>query len=370
MNFSDSQHTSAIRESAAAKARQLNDFSIFSEKWECATDGFLNSLPIPTEFGGAGFGAYQTAASFYEIGKNSSDSGFNFSLAAHTFAGIIPILSSSTTELGKRILQAVAQQNFILANAMTEPSSGSDAFALKASAEKKGDDFILNGTKIFCTNAPIADGILVYALTDPSKGFFGGITCFLLEKKIHAYKVGPTAVKSGLKNSPMAEIFLNDVKVNKENIIGKIGGGAMLFHESMNWERACIAAMHTGTMALICERTRNYILQKESGGKTIASHQGAQFRLAEMFLRMENARLLSQKAALLIDDKKDATVAAAKAKIYASEAFQFIAQDAVQLHGANGILDEELMGYVNDAQASSIYSGPNDVLRELIAGRL
>lgn len=354
----------------ALHASKLNSFHTFSEKWKYAADAWLTSLPVPLDLGGSSYNALATAQYFFELGKNSFDGGFNFSVAAHTFAGCIPLLKNASSPLSKRILPMLSKDGFVLANAMTESSSGSNAFAMKTIAEKKGNEFVLNGTKTFCTNAPIANGIVVYALTDPSKGFFGGITAFLLEKGKHDYKVGPEMQKTGLKNSPIAEIFLNDVIVGEENIIGKIGGGAMIFHESMNWERACIAAMHAGTMTRLCEQTKNYILQKQSGGKTIASHQGAQFRLAEMYLRTENAKLLAEKAAWTISANKDATVEAAKAKIYASEAFQFVAQEAVQLHGANGILNEELMNNVNDAQASTIYSGPNDVLRELIASRL
>jgi len=192
-----------------------------------------------------------------------------------------------------------------------------------------------------------------------------------LEKEKHKFIIGKEIKKTGLQSSPMAEIFLNDVSVNKENIIGKIGSGAMIFLESMNWERACMSAMHVGTMTRLCNTTRDYVKSRLTGKSSLDQYQGVQFRLAEMFLQTENSRLLAYKAAKKIDDKEDATAACAQTKIYSSEALNNIVREAMTLHGANGFTEDYGIGEIlADAQAALIYSGPNDVLRNLIASRL
>ncbi len=374
MNFTLSEREIKLREAAFLTGKSVNALP-FSEKWKIAAQHGLAGLPVDATFQGPGLNAIETAISLEGFSESCTDGGFTFSLAAHLLAGAIPIVKNASGEMKKRILPKVAEGNFILANAMTETGSGSDAFNLKTTAVAQGENFVLNGTKTFCTNAPIANGILVYALTDAAKGFFGGITCFLLEKDKHAYKIGKEIRKNGLHHSPLAEIFLNDVSVNKENVIGKIGAGSMIFLESMNWERACMSAMHVGTMIRVCNRTRDYVTGREVGRGTSSEKldhfQGVQFRIAEMFLQTELARMLAYTAAKKIDMGEDATESCAKAKIFSSEALNKIAQEAMVLHGANGFMEDYGIGeIIADAQAALIYSGPNDVLRNLIASRL
>ncbi len=365
MNFGFSDRQNELRKAAYDTAALLPS-APFADRWKTAGAAGLTGLPVPGGSGGPGLGALETAISLEGFSEGCTDGGFTFSLAAHLFAGTVPLVKHGSGALRKRILPRVAAGEFILANAMTEPGSGSDAFALKTTATADGDEFILRGSKIFCTNAPVADGILVYALTDPAKGFFGGISCFLLEREKHTYKVGEPIRKTGLHASPLAEVFLDGVRVHKENLVGKAGAGVMIFHESMNWERAGMSAMHVGTMTRLCAKTRDYVKARQTD-----KHQAVQFRIAEMFLQTEIARLLAYRAAKLIDDGKDATTAAAKAKIVSSEALHFVAREAMLLHGANGFTEDYGLGQVlADAQAAAIYSGPNDVLRGLVASRL
>lgn len=370
MKFTLSEKEEALRNSAFEAGKSTGALS-FEEKWKAAAKHGMAGLPIDELQNGAGLNAIETAISLEGFSEGCKDGGFTFSLAAHLLAGVIPIVKNASEEIKKRILPQVAAGKFVLANAMTETGSGSDAFQLKTTAIADGENFILNGTKTFCTNAPIADGILVYALTDETKGFFGGITCFLLEKGKHNFTVGKEIKKSGLHSSPLAEVFLNGVSVNKENIIGKTGGGAMIFLESMNWERACMSAMHVGTMMRLCNQTRDYVKSRLIGKISLDQHQGVQFRLAEMFLQTENARLLAYQAAKKIDAKQDAIESCAQTKIFSSEALNNIAREALVLHGANGFTEDYGIGaIIADAQAALIYSGPNDVLRNLIASRL
>jgi alkylation response protein AidB-like acyl-CoA dehydrogenase len=370
MNFSFSEKEMSLRK-AAFETGKLSDKQSFDMQWKSASKQGMVALPVPAEFGGPELNALETAISLEGFSESCRDGGFTFSMAAHLLAGVVPVVKHASEEIKKYVLPKVVSGEFILANAMTEANSGSDAFSLKTSAEKKGEQYILNGTKLFCTNATIANGILVYALTDPAKGFFGGISCFLLEKDKHNYKCGKEIKKSGLHSSPMAEVILENVSVGSENIIGKTGSGAVIFLESMNWERACMSAMHTGVMQRLCNMSREYVKARIKGNESLDKHQAVQFRIAELYVQTEISRLLSMKAANMIDEREDATVAAAKAKIFSSEALNKIAQETMILHGANGFTEEFGIGeIITDAQASLIYSGPNDVLRNLIASRL
>jgi alkylation response protein AidB-like acyl-CoA dehydrogenase len=378
MNFGFNERENSILENARNIAQHFSHQSAYAKStgylrkiWHKYGECGMFALNVPAAFNGAGLNAFETALSLNGFASVCPDNGFTFSLAAHTFAGLVPLVNHGTPELQKRILPKVSLGKFILANAMTETSSGSNAFALKTTATRSGNNYILNGTKTFCTNGAVADGILVYALTDASKGFFGGISCFLLERGQHAFKSGLEIEKIGLRSSSLTEIFLQDVVVSEENLIGKQGGGALIFLESMNWERAGMAAMHAGMMQRLVAKTRNYINQKESGGKKISAHQGAQFRLAEMATVTEASLMLGMNAAKTVAEGKDATAICAQAKIYSSEALHQVAREALILHGGNGITESyEIAQALADAQAASIYSGPNDVLRELLASRL
>lgn len=366
-NFSEREHE--LRK-VAFEAGILIHTLTFEESWKIAATQGLVACVIPKEFGGPALNAIETAISIEGFSEGCKNGGLTFSMSAHLMAGLIPIVKQASAEIKKRVLPQVVDGNYILANAMTEPGSGSNAFGLKTIAKADGDDFILNGTKTFCTNASIANGILVYALTDEAKGFFGGITCFLLEKGKHNYKCGKPIMKNGLHASPLCEVFLNDVRVPKENIIGKTGSGVMVFLESMNWERTVMSAMHAGTMMRLCTLSRDYVKSRMHGENALEKHQGVQFRLAEMYLHTEICKLQAYKAAKMIDDGIDVTAAAARAKVFSSEALNSVAKEALVLHGANGYTTEYGIGeIIADAQAALIYSGPNDVLRNLIASR-
>lgn len=370
MNFNLSESEAEFRK-AAFEAGILCYSLTFAECWKIAATQGLVACVVPTAFGGPGLNAVETALSIEGFSEGCKDGGFTFSMSAHLLAGLVPVVKHASEDIKRRILPKVVAGEYILANAMTEAGSGSNAFSMKTTAKADGDQFILNGNKIFCTNASIANGILVYALTDETKGFFGGITCFLLEKEKHDFKCGKPILKNGLHASPLCEVFLNDIVVTKENIIGKVGSGVMVFLESMNWERTVMSAMHTGTMMRLCALSRDYVKARMHGENALEKHQGVQFRLAEMYLYTEICKLQAYKAAKMLDEGIDVTATAARAKVFSSEALNSVAKEALVLHGANGFTAEYGIGEIlADAQASLIYSGPNDVLRNLIASRL
>lgn len=356
--ISDEQLISAASQHAAA----LNSIPLFGDKWKSQHGHFFTTL-LTTAIK---LNAAHAAEVLYQLGINSKDSGFNFSVAAHLMAGVVPILHHGKNH---NVIDRI-NSGAICANAMTEASSGSDSFKMKTVAIRSGSKFAISGSKTFVTNGPAADFFVLYAMTDRAKGFFGGVTCFLLDNKKHNFRMGPPIEKSSLRNSPMCELFFDHTVVEEEYIIGAEGGGAMIFLESMDWERACMAAMHAGTMKRLCDEASQYVKSRIRADKPLAELQAVQFKLADMAVAAETSRLMALHAAQLVDEKRG-TVAAAQAKIIASESLMQTAMLAATVRGGNGITSETgLTDMIADAQAAMIYSGPNDVLRELIAGQL
>lgn len=357
-----------IRQAAIDQAKQLNKSDSFSEKWQSPSGLFFAGITLPIPAMTTRLSAVDCANILFELGRNSKDGGFNFSLAAHLFAAVIPLGGHGTNSVHHEARECISH-GAIAANAMTESSSGSDAFNMKTTATRNGKEFILNGSKIYVTNGPVADYFIAYALTDSSKGFFGGVSCFLIDKLKHNVKVGPALEKTSLKSSPMSELFLDNCIVGEEYLIGKEGGGAMIFLESMDWERACIAAMHAGTISRLCDEAASFVKSRIRGEKALSEFQGVQFKIADIAVLAETSRLMANRAAEKVD-QKNGTLAAAQAKIMASESLMQAATLTATLMGGSGITNENIVSVLADAQAALIYSGPNDVLRDLIASQL
>lgn len=357
-----------MKQAAIDHAHQLNKRVSFSEKWQSPSGLFFAGLTLPIPGMTTRLSANEIANMMFELGRISVDGGFNFSIAAHLFAGLIPLGGHGKNAVHLDALNCISN-GAIAANAMTESSSGSDAFRMRTMATKRGKQFVMNGSKTFVTNGPVADYFVVYALTDLQKGFFGGVSCFLIDKLKHKVKVGPPIEKVSLKSSPMCELFFEDCVVEEEYLIGSEGAGAMIFLESMDWERACIAALHAGTITRLCDIASVHAKTRILADKTLSQFQGVQFRIADVAVLGETSRLMAMKAAHLVA-QKNGTVAAAQAKILASESLLQAATLASTIMGASGVMNDGPAGILADAQAALIYSGPNDVLRELIASRL
>lgn len=369
LNDEQQELISSVEKFAAAHLRATTGFS--RERWKAAAAQGLTALPAPADYGGSAGSAFQTALFFEALGRTAEDSGFVFSLGAHVFAGLMPVVIGGTEEQKKSWIPAIAAGTCMLANAMTESSSGSDAFAMRTTAVKKANSYIINGSKQFCSNAPNADVLVVYAVTDEAKGFFGGISAFLMDARRPGVTIGPVQEKMGLENSDMADVFFEHVEVNEDRLIGKAGSGTMLFQASMMWERVGLSAWHVGSMQQLIARSIAYAQTRSTGGKPIANHQAIAFRLADMQTRCEAARLLVYRAAHALDNRSHSTREAAMAKVYASEALIQTAQDALLIHGGNGYMKSyAIEHFLRDAMASATYSGTNDVLRLLLAGQL
>jgi hypothetical protein len=243
MDFSLSEEQRILRDSIIRFSEaelnqdvQLRDQSHFFDRelWQkCASMG-LQGLPVDSEYGGSAVDPITTAVALEALGYGCHDSGLNFSICAYLLACVIPIWKHGSEQQKKEFLPRLCDGSWIAVNAMTETETGSDSFSMKSRANKCDGGFILNGTKTFCSNGPIADVALVYAMTDAEKGYHGGVSAFLVTRDSPGFDPGQRFEKMGLRTSPIGELVFNDVFVPEQHVLGGIGGGSTLFTESMD----------------------------------------------------------------------------------------------------------------------------------------
>jgi alkylation response protein AidB-like acyl-CoA dehydrogenase len=281
-----------------------------------------------------------------------------------------PLVAFGTTEQKQRFLPGLCNGDLIGGNAMSEPGSGSDAYAMRTEAVKRGDRYILNGSKTFVTNGPVADVAVVFAKTDPSKGA-AGISAFLVERGFKGFSVGHKIEKMGLRTSPMSELFFDDCEVPEENRLGKEGAGSSLFTHSMTWERGCILASAVGTMQRLLERSIKYAKTRKAFGQPIGQFQAVGAKLVDMKLKMETARSVLYQGAWQRGLGRSAVMEAALAKFHISESWIACCEHAMQIHGGYGYMtDYELERELRDAIGSRMYSGTNEIQKNLVAALL
>jgi alkylation response protein AidB-like acyl-CoA dehydrogenase len=301
------------------------------------------------------------------LGYGGRDAGLIFSLNAHLWTNTIPILRYGTDEQKRRWLPGLCDGTRIGANGASEPDSGSDVFAMRTRAEKRGDHYVLNGTKTFVTNAPVCDWIATYATIDPKLGPLG-ITGFLVDRHAKGVTIARPLEKMGLRTSPMAEVVFEDVEVPVADRIGREGRGVEVFECSMEWERGCILASCLGVMRRQLERCLEHARGRRQFGKPIGKFQAVAHKIVEMKLRLETCRPLVYRIGALKDAGKDATMEAALAKIHVSDSFVKNGLDAVQVFGGYGYMAEyELERELRDAVGSTLYSGTSEIQRNIVA---
>ncbi len=328
----------------------------------------LQGLPVPEAYGGVGLDPLTTAVALEALGYGCEDGGLAFSICAHLLACVVPVWKHGTEEQKKKYLPGLCNGTLIAVNAMSEPGSGSDAYAMKTRAVPDGDGYRINGTKIWSTNGPVADLALVYAVTDAEKGYYGGISVFLVEKETPGFSAGQKFEKMGLRTSPIGEIVLEDVWVPAEAMLGGPGAGTLIFTQSMEWERVCIGAMHCGTMNRLLDKAVRYARTREAFGQKIGKYQAVSHKIVDMKIRLEAARLLAYKAATRLDQARDVAIDASIVKVFVSEALLQTALDTVQIFGGNGYTTEyEVERTLRDAVGGKIYSGTNEVQRNILA---
>ena len=305
------------------------------------------------------------------LGYGCHDNGLIFSLNAQMWSLELPLVKFGTAEQQQAYLPGLVSGDLIGVHAMTEPESGSDAFALRTSAERRDDYYVLNGTKLYITNAPVADVVLVFAAlggTAPGRSRLGSISAFLVEKGTPGFSVPRSMEKMGLRTSPMGEVVLADCVVPVSNRLGPEGAGMAIFNSSMAWERSCILASALGAMQRQLETCVGHARMRKQFGQPIGKFQSVASKVADMYLRLEAARLLIYQAAWLGQQGKPALAQAAAAKLFTSEAFVQSSLDAIQVHGAYGYMKESgIERDLRDAVAGTIYSGTSEIQRVILS---
>jgi alkylation response protein AidB-like acyl-CoA dehydrogenase len=338
--------------------------------WEACGRFGVFGLPIPETYGGLGLGLSALLAVMEGLGYATRDHGLLFSINAHLWTNSMPILEYGTDEQRQRFLPGLTSGALIGANGASEPDAGSDVFAMRTRAVRDGDCYVLEGTKTFVTNGPVADLAVVYATIDSKLGATG-ITAFIVERSTPGLRVGPPFQKMGLRTSPMAELVLDGCRVPVANRLGREGRGAQVFERSMEWERGCILATCLGSMRRQLDACITHARTRKQFGRPIGKFQSVANRIVDMKVRLDTCRPLVYRIGRLKDAGRPAMQEAAIAKLYVSDCYVKSSLDAIQIFGGYGYMTEqEIERDLRDAVGGTIYSGTSEIQRNVIAASL
>jgi len=335
------------------------------DNWKRCAEMNLTGMMIPEEHGGAGFDCVSYVIAIEEVSRACASTGVILSVNNSLVCG--PLLKFGNDDQKKRYLGPHARGEKIGAYCLTEPGAGSDSAALRTTAKKKGDTYILNGTKVFVTNGEAASTFLVYATIDPALRH-KGITAFLVERGFSGFKQGKPERKMGITCSGSTEIVLEDCEVPAANLLGAEGEGFRIAMHTLDGGRIGIAAQALGIGQAALDESLLYSRTREAFGKPISELQAIQWKLADMATEVEAARLLAYRAGWARDNKDRCSLEASMAKLYASEACMRAAHQAVQVHGGYGYINEYTVERLfRDARITEIYEGTSEIQRLVIA---
>jgi len=328
----------------------------------------MMGIPVPKEYGGAGADNLAYAMAVEALAKHCGTTAVVVS--AHTSLCIAPILENGTPAQKEQYIPKLARGEHIGAFGLTEPNAGTDAAGQQTIAVLEDDHYILNGSKIFITNAGYADVYIVFAMTDRSKGL-KGISAFIVEKGFEGFSIGKKEKKMGIRGSATCELIFENCKVPKENLLGKEGKGFGIAMKTLDGGRIGIAAQALGLAQGALDETVKYTKERKQFGRAIAKFQNTQFELASMDTKVEAARLLVYKAAYLKDQKVKYSKEAAMAKLFAADTAMEVTTKAVQLYGGYGYTREyPVERMMRDAKITEIYEGTSEVQKMVIAANL
>lgn len=326
----------------------------------------LCGVYIPQEYGGFGGGTMDLVLVIEELCK--VDGGISLCLAA-TALGTFPILIGANEEQKKKYLPDIASGKKLAAFGLTEPEAGSDATAMRTTAKKDGDFYVLNGTKCFITNAGEAEIYTVFASTNPARGA-RGISCFIVEKGTPGFEFGKKEKKMGIRASVTRELIFNNCRIPKENLIGKEGHGLLIAQGTLDTSRPGVAAQALGIAAGALEEALSYSRTRVQGGQPISGYQAIGHMLADMATEVEAARCLLYQTAKNMDAKLDKRITkeSAMSKLYCSEVAMKVTTNAVQILGGYGYIREyPVEKMMRDAKITQIYEGTSQIQRNEIA---
>ena len=329
--------------------------------------GFLG-IAIPDQYGGSGLDNVSYVIAMEEISRACASTGVIMSVNNSLVCD--PIYRFGTEAQKQEWLVPLASGTLLGCFALSEPEAGSDAAAQKTTAVKDGADWIINGTKNWITNGPVADVCILFTMNDRAAGH-KGITCFILPMKAKGVRVGQADDKLGIRGSKSSQIFLDDVRLSNDLLLGEVGGGFKVAMSTLDGGRIGIAAQALGIARACLDDSLAYAQQRRTFGKPIARHQAIQFKLADMATEVDAARLLTLRAAYLKDAKQPYGKEAAMAKLFASDIANKAAREAIQIFGGNGYVTEyPVERHFRDAKITEIYEGTSEIQRLVIAGHL
>ncbi len=337
------------------------------ELWEeCGRHLGLQGLPAPVEYGGRGANASTTAFAMEALGYACEDSGLSFAIGAHLLACVVPILHHGSDAQQDKYLRDLSTGALVGCNAMTEVEGGSDIFAIRTTARPTDDGYIINGAKSFITNASEADVSIIYARSDPAKGFIGGLSAFMVDAALLSDRT--RIDQKPLETCSIGAFSLDNILVRREECLGGEGNGATVFNHCMAWERVGLSAMHVGRMRRILEYTVAFAKGRKTSEGSITRFQSVTNKIANMKVKTEAAAALTYRAAAKLDANRIATIEAAEAKLFTSDAFVAVSIDAIEILSSTAMLtDSPINDCLMHALASMNYSGTNDIQRNIIS---
>jgi alkylation response protein AidB-like acyl-CoA dehydrogenase len=368
----------SVRELADAKiapfAAEVDEESRFpQEALDALVAGDLHAVHVPESYGGAGADALATVIVIEEVARACASSSL---IPAVNKLGTVPVLLSGSEELKKKYLAPVARGEAMFSYALSEAEAGSDAAGMRTRAVRDGDAWVLDGTKMWITNAGVSEFYTVMAVTDPAAGA-RGISAFVVEKGDAGVSFGPKERKLGIKGSPTRQVILEGVRIPADRLIGVEGGGFKTALATLDHTRITIAAQALGIAQGALDFALGYVKERRQFGKPIADFQGVQFMLADMAMRLEGARQLTYHAAIKSERAMqgervaDLTLVSSACKALASDVAMDVTTDAVQLLGGYGYTREfPVERMMRDAKITQIYEGTNQIQRMVIARQL
>ncbi len=336
---------------------------------EAAKMGLLGAN-IPVEYGGAGYSTLETALITEEL--FAVDPGIGLCITSAAF-GAEALIGFGTEEQKEEYLEPVARGDAIMGTAISEPDVGSDVSSVATRAEKDGDEWVINGSKMWITNGSVGDYFVVLVQTDPeAAGRYNGFSQIIVEADRDGFTAEKITGKMGIRASDTAELLFDDVRVPEENLVGNRGGGFLQLMQFFDETRTAVAAQGVGIAKGATERALEYAQEREQFGQSISEFQAIQHKLADMHTRTEAARQLTYKSAWSVDEAEDQlTMLASMAKEFASRVAVDVADEAVQIHGGAGFVDDfDVERFYRDAKITQIYEGTTEVQKNIIGREL
>lgn len=337
--------------------------------WNHFSKHGLHGLLADESYGGKGFSALKTCVAYEALAYGCENNGIIFSSIAHLIACVSPLSFYGNEEQKAKYLKKMATGQWIAANAITEYNAGSDVYNMASVAVKKGGVYVINGEKRYITNAPVADVLVVYALTDKSKGFFGGVSCFIVKTDSKDIKISKVKDKMGLRTAQMGDIKFTNFEIEDENMIGKPGAGGQIFNNSMVWERVVVSAFLVGQLDRVLDKAVLFTKKRKLNNKNLFEFQNIQHKIADIKTILNAGKNLVYDAAYSIDTKpRNALTRAAIAKLFVSEHVVCAIKQLQEIYGAYGYLTEAgIEREYRDSFASLLYSGTSAIQRNIIS---